>query len=320
MGKLRIGVVGCGHMGTNHARIYQSLASICELAGVYDNDQVRSRQAADAFGTISFESYEALLDAVDAMSIVVPTRYHYEAALIALNHGKHILVEKPFAATMEQGKLLMDAAHSRQLVLQVGHVERFNPAVQMLPGILAGKRIIGLDFKRMGPYDPRVNDVDVVQDLMIHDLDVLRHILPNPVAEMKAAGSSPMSGGLVDYAVATALLEDGIIACFTASRVSVQKTRTLAITTEQAVIKLDYMEKKIELVFGPNKDTAASNPNTYRRESIVEKVFVPSADPLRLELESFLRCVERGETPLADGNDGLQAMKLVEAVRKNLYS
>lgn len=313
-----IGVVGVGSMGASHARVFSSLAHLCTLRGVYDENIAVSRQAALDYRTTAFDLLEDLLAVVDAVSVAVPTSAHYELAKVAIDAGKHILLEKPIAATSAQGRDLVARARANGVVLQVGHIERFNPAVGLLPEILADKRIVALDFHRMSPYSSRIFDADVVSDLMIHDIDILQSLIPGPELRIEAAGTAPYSRLRADYAVATLTYADGVIASLTASRVTEQKIRTLCITTLEAYVELDYLERRI-LVNRATLPNFSGGGASYRQENIVEKVYVPNREPLVAEIESFLQCVRTGNKPLVTGEEGVAALETVERIQSRLY-
>lgn len=314
MEKIKTAVIGAGNMGANHMRVYKALAYMCELTGVYDTDTERCSEIARRYDAEAFGSLDAVWERADAVSIAVPTVDHYDVAAEALAHGIHVLLEKPIAETIGQGEELVRMANKRGLTLQIGHVERFNPAVQVLPEILCGKTIIGLDFKRMSPYDPRIRDVGVVHDLMIHDIDVLRSLLPVGVVDIHAYGSSPRSGGHTDYAAASVMLTGGVIATLTASRVTEQKVRRLTITTDQAYIELDYIDREITVARATQGHFMDGSKPSYRQENIIEKVFVPNQEPLMNEIQSFLRCVEDKTPPVVGGEDGVAALVIANRI------
>lgn len=317
MSKIKVGVIGTGNMGANHVRIYKALPHLCDISGIFDEDAQVCNRVAAQFHVKAFATRKALWDNVDAVSIAVPSTSHFAVAQEALEKGIHVLLEKPIAETVEQGSNLVKTAKEKNRILQVGHVERFNPAILLLPEIVNGKQIIALDFRRLSPYNPRIKDADVVADLMIHDIDVLRFLLPGSIAKIAAVGSSPMSATHADYAVATILLEGGIIASLTASRVTEQKIRTLCITTAESFIELDYIDRRIFITRATHLGFEAVA--SYRQESIIEKVFVPNQEPLMLEIESFLRCVENGSKPFIDGEDGVKALEIVQRVQQCIY-
>lgn len=313
-----VGVVGVGSMGASHTRVLSSLSHLCALGGVYDADGVVSREVAARYRTTSVDRLEDLLAGVDAVSLAVPTSAHYETACQIIDQGKHILIEKPIAATSEQGRDLVARARAKGVVLQVGHVERFNPAVGLLPDILEDKQIVALDFRRMSPYSSRALDTDVVSDLMIHDIDILNSLLPVPKLRVEAAGTAPASGQWADYVVATLCHDGGVIATFTASRVTEQKIRTLCITTLEAYIELDYLERRI-LVSRATHPHFSNSGTSYRQENIIEKVYVPNREPLVAEIEDFLKCIHSGDDPLVTGDDGVAALETVERIQACLY-
>lgn len=313
----RIGIAGVGSIGAKHARVISSLAHLCNFRGVYDLDTTASSQVADRYNTSAVDRFEELLADVDAVVLAVPTSAHYEMACAAIEQGKHILLEKPIAATTAQGRDLVERARVKGVVLQVGHVERFNPAVGVLPQILADKQIVALDFHRMSPYSPRIIDADVVSDLMIHDIDILRSLLPIPLLRVEAAGAAPSSKLRADYVVATLTFEGGIIANLTASRVTEQKIRTLSITTIEAYIELDFLERRI-LINRATHPQFSGGGSAYRQENVIEKVYVPNREPLVAEIESFLQCVRTGDNPVVSGEDGLVALETVERIQSRL--
>lgn len=319
MERFNVGVVGVGQMGANHARIYSSLTHLCNLIGVHDNDAKASQQIAAKYRTTAIASFDELLDQVDAVSVVVPTSAHYEMACKAIERGKHVLLEKPIAATSAEGHELVARARAQGVVLQIGHVERFNPAVTVLPEILANKQIVALEFRRLSPYSPRIFDSDVVSDLMIHDIDVLQSLVPLRPQAVAASGSAPASKVRADYAVATLTYEGGVIANLTASRVTEQKIRMLCITTLEAYIELDYLERRILVTRATIPNFPEDGRSSYRQENIIEKVYVPNHEPLSSELESFLRCIRTGERPLVTGEHGTAALETVERIQTCLY-
>jgi len=318
MENISVGVIGVGSMGASHARVYNSLPHLCTLGGVFDLDRETGRRVAATYNTVAFERVDRLIRAVDAVSIAVPTSAHHELACAAIAEGKHVLLEKPIAKNSEEARDLIARARAQDVTLQVGHIERFNPAVQLLPEILADKQIVGFEFRRLSPYSPRIFDADVVSDLMIHDIDILHSLVPSLPVRIGAAGASPISRGPADYAVATLTFAGGVIAHLTASRVTEQKIRSLGITTLEAYIELDFLERKILIT----RATRADFPDhgaSYRQENVIEKVYVPNHEPLALELESFLQSVRTGDSPIVTGEHALTALELVEAIQSELY-
>jgi len=315
MNKLKVGVIGVGSMGKNHVRSYAALKNICNLIGVYDVDQQLAQEIADSYGVKSFSSLDKLMEEVDAVNIATPTKTHFDIAKKALNNNLHILLEKPITDTIDQAEKLLAEASKKDLTIQVGHIERFNPAIQALPDLLQGEEIIAMDVKRMGPYNPRIADTDVVQDLMIHDIDVVSSITPTSVKEVSSYGSIIKSKNHIDYAVANLLMENDIIATITASRVTNKKVRKLSIITHESYIELDYIQKKIILT---NK--SAFKEGGFSRENELEEVFNESEEPLKMQLSHFVNSVENETRPLINGTDGLEALKLTKKIQKQIYN
>lgn len=315
MNKLKVGVIGVGSMGKNHVRSYAALKNICNLIGVYDTNQQLAQEIADSYGVKSFSSLDKLMEEVDAVNIATPTTTHFDIAKKALNNNLHILLEKPITDTIDQAEKLLAEASKKDLTIQVGHIERFNPAIQALPDLLQGEEIIAMDVKRMGPYNPRIADTDVVQDLMIHDIDVVSSITPTSVKKVSSFGNIIKSEGHIDYAVANLLMENDIIATLTASRVTNKKVRKLSIITHESYIELDYIQKKIILT---NK--SAFKEGGFSRENELEEVFNEAEEPLKMQLSHFVNSVENETRPLINGSDGLEALKLTKEIQKQIYN
>jgi len=317
MEKIKVGVIGVGSMGKNHVRSYAALKHICNFVGIYDIEQARSEEIAKSYGVKSFKSLDDLMEEVDAVNIATPTSTHYVIALEALKKGLHILLEKPITATIEEAQHLLKVAKKRNLIIQVGHIERFNPAIQALPGILKDKEIIALDVQRMGPYDPRINDTDVIQDLMIHDIDVVNSIVPSTINNINAFARQVKSDNHMDYAVANIEMENGVIATLTASRTTHKKVRRLSITTHSSYIELDYIQRKIVVT---HRGGLMPDSLDYQQENEFEEVFNNEEEPLKAQLAHFLSCIENDTKPLISGYDGLEALKLTKLIQKQVYN
>lgn len=303
-------------MGRHHVRAYASLKHLCELVGTYDSNPQRNREIAESYGITPFSSLDELISAVDALSIVTPTTTHFDIAMSALNNGVDILLEKPITNTVNEAKRLLQVAKKKQRILQVGHIERFNPAIMELPGLLQGQKIIALNVQRMGPFDPRVSDTDVVQDLMIHDIDIVRSLISEPIRELHSFGCKVKSRHHLDYAVANMVTDDGVVATLTASRVTNKKVRKLEIITLSAFIELDYIERKISISRRANDNTGGG----YQQENKIEKVFGGEEDPLKAQLIHFVHSVKHNTTPLITGNDGLEALRIAKQIQDQIYT
>src|SRR5215475_11981967 len=304
--RIRVAVAGCGEFGRNHARVYGEIES-AELAGVFDTDPARSVALAQEFGTRSFPSLEALGGSVDAASVAVPTLAHAEVGCRLMELGLDVLVEKPMAKDLADADALLAAARERSRILQVGHVERFNPAVLAVEPILS--RPLFFEVHRLGVFSPRSLDVDVIYDLMIHDLDILLALVGEPVVEVKAVGI-PVLTDKVDIAHARLEFSGGAVANVTASRVSTERVRKVRFFQEHEYISLDYARRDALRVRvnkpGPEPDFG------------FEKLDAPAVEPLRAELEAFLDAVHTRRAPKTDGVSGRASLDLAVRVMESI--
>jgi predicted dehydrogenase len=300
----RVGVIGVGSMGQNHARVYRSLPDV-ELVGVYDADMSRAATIAEEYDTEALELGD-LLDAVDAVSIAVPTQYHYDAARECIDAGVHVLVEKPFVEDPADGRALVDFAADRDVVLQVGHIERFNPAVRTLMEIVEDLDIIAVTTERLGPPLDREIEDSAVMDLMIHDLDIVLALVDDDLVSADAVGAREAR-----YAAATLQFASGVVAELTASRVTQEKVRRLTISAEEARVKVDYIDQTIEIHRQSAPEYVKGDGDVrYRHENVVERVTVDRGEPLRNELTAFVEAARTGAEPVVSGEDGLRVLEL----------
>jgi predicted dehydrogenase len=290
MGK--IAVVGVGHLGKQHARLYAELG---HLAGVVDILEPRAQEIAAQYNTTPYTDYRQLFGKVDAVSIAVPTVNHAGIGIEFLEHGIDVLIEKPIASTPEQAKALIDAASRNKRVLQVGHVERFNPVV--MAAREAATKPQFFEIHRLAAFSPRSLDIDVVLDLMIHDIDIVLSLVPAPVREVRAVGI-PVLSSKADIANARVEFEDGCVANFTASRVSFEKTRKLRFFQPHDYISVDFASQTGTMV-------------SLRMGRVIERKLEPvNQEPLKLELMSFVDAVRKRGSPVVTGDDGLRALEL----------
>jgi predicted dehydrogenase len=307
-GAPRVGVVGAGGLGVHHVRILRDLAGD-RFGGFVDENPARAREVAESLGVQSHSTLEALLDVVDAVSIVVPTPSHHAVASAALRHGKHVFVEKPFTVTLEEADELIALADSRGVVLQVGHVERFNRAVRAAMPFVDSPRFIESD--RLAPFNPRGSEVAVVLDLMSHDLDLVHTLVHTRVVDVQAMGM-PVLTPQVDIANARLTFADGAVANITASRVSRERLRKLRIFQRSGYLSLDLAAGtgeyfRLRSDFDPLQ--LARAPRAL--EDFVERVPLdaPEGEPLLLELSQFLGAVAGHNAIAVTGAEGREALE-----------
>ncbi len=306
--RLAVGVIGVGSMGQHHARVYHELPTV-DLVGVADVDAQQATETAEQYGTTPM-SVDSLLSVADAVSIVVPTAYHYEMGMAAIEAGVDLLIEKPIADDPATGRELLTAADEAGLTLQVGHVERFNPAVRTLSEIATDLDVIALDCQRLGPPTRREIGDGVAMDLMIHDADILLSLVDSPVADIYAAETAADQ-----YVAATVEFENGVVATLTASRVTQQKVRTLSVTAEECRVNVDYMAQSVQINRHSLPEYIESDGDVrYRHENVIERPTVENGEPLKKELASFAETVRTGGEPVVSAADGIRALEFVRRV------
>ncbi|WP_255193660.1 Gfo/Idh/MocA family protein [Natronobeatus ordinarius] len=306
-----VGVIGVGTMGNHHARVYDALPT-ANLVGVSDVDERRARRVAQKYET-SPMAFDRLLRSVDAVSVAVPTAHHYDVTTACLDAGVAPLVEKPIASDLEEGRRLRAAAARADVPVQVGHVERFNPAVTTLEEIVSDLSIVSVAAERLGPPPDRRIDDSAVLDLMIHDIDVVCSLLGETPETIESAG-------VRDNRYASALLsfDSGRVASLTASRLTQRKVRRLRLTARQCLVELDYTDQSIEIHRRSYPEYVERNGDVrYRHESIVERPQVSNDEPLRRQLESFLEAVATNDTPAVTIDDGVAALEIAHAIDEN---
>lgn len=308
---LAVGVVGVGSMGNHHARALSELSEV-ELVGVTDADMSRAREVAAKWETDA-RSLESLLEIADAVSIATPTAYHADIAWTALGNDVHVLVEKPFVEDPDEGRLLVNRANDRNLVLQVGHIERFNPAVTVLDDILEETEIVAIDARRLGPPLDRTVDNSVVLDLMIHDIDMVLSLVDEEIESVSttsAAGFPHVSANLQ--------FADGPMASLTASRITHRRVRELTVTTPDFLLSVDYFSRSVKIYRQSLPEYLETDGELrYRNESVVEQPVIADGEPLKNELESFVESIQTDSPPVVDGEDGLRALELALRIEES---
>lgn len=303
--KIKTAVVGVGHMGKEHARIY-SLLENSELVGVYDIDSDVARRVAQQYNKKHFSSLDDLIETAEAVTIATPTESHLDVASRCIRKGKHVLVEKPLANDTQEAMRLVHMAEEAQVILQVGHIERFNPVLQALEERLTHPRFI--EAHRLSPYPGRSTDIGVVLDLMIHDLEIILHLVKSPIQSIDAVGIPVLSKG-EDIANARIRFENGCVANLTTSRISPEKMRKIRVFQEDAYLSLDYQNQSGEIY------------RKIRSQITREAIPVIKEEPLRRQLESFLECVGTRTAPVVSGIHASQALRvavqILEEIAKN---
>ena len=291
---VKVAVIGVGHLGKQHARLYAELEGV-ELVAVVDILESRAREIARLYKTAALTDYHDLVGKIDAVSLAVPTTDHARIGVELLEHGLDVLVEKPIASTVEEAQSLMGAASRNNRILQVGHVERFNPVVALAREAATKPQFF--EIHRLAAFSPRSLDIDVVLDLMIHDIDIVLSLVPAPVREVRAVGI-PVLSPKADIANARVEFEDGCVANFTASRVSFEKTRKLRFFQPHDYISVDYASQTGTMV-------------SLRMGKVLERKLQPAnQEPLKVELAAFVECVQNRRKPAVPGEDGLRALEL----------
>jgi predicted dehydrogenase len=307
--RLRAAVVGVGHLGRLHAEKYAALPD-AELVAVVDRDRERARAVATALGVPVLPDHRALVGAVDCASVAVPTRDHAAVTADLLRGGIDVLVEKPLAATAAEGRALLAIAETSGRILQVGHLERFNPALRAAAAVITRPRF--LECHRLAPFVERGTDVDVIRDLMIHDLDVIQSFVPAEVAAIESVGV-PVLTGAVDIANARLRFADGCIANVTASRVSLKRERKLRIFQADAYVAVDYDQRTVRIC----RRVAAATPDGLPT-IVASEHDAGEGDPLRDEIAAFVLAVATRAAPLVGGREGLRALELAERIAASL--
>jgi predicted dehydrogenase len=323
MANLKVGIIGTGHLGRLHTKLFKEVNN-CELVGIYDKDMERANSCGKELNVNIFRHMEDLLKSVDAVSIVATTSAHYEIAKISLEAGKHIFIEKPITATIEQAEDLVFLSDQKNLNLQVGHIERFNPALLSLEKYHLNPRFIETD--RLAQFNPRGTDVAVVLDLMIHDIDIILSLVKSDVKKVNASGVAVVSSN-IDIANARLEFENGSVANVTASRISQKKMRKMRIFQKDTYISLDFTTGASEVYRLASIDEKLKEPfisfgeigiGEKKKLVVYEQPELKEVNALQYELQLFVDSVLRKEKPVVTGADGLKALKVAEIIIREI--
>lgn len=317
--RTRVGVIGTGHLGKIHTKLFKEIEN-CEFVGVYDKDVSVAKSVGEEFKVKWFDSLPKLFDEVDSVDIVATTSAHYELVKEAFGAGKHVFVEKPITAHIWEAEELIKIADEKKLTLQVGHIERFNPALISLEKYHLNPLFIQTD--RLAQFNPRGTDVAVVLDLMIHDIDIILSLVKSEVKNVSASGVAVVSDNL-DIANARIEFENGAVANVTASRISQKKMRKMRMFQRDAYISLDFQTGVSEVFRLVPPDKLPTNSymafgemgvGDKRRTVVYEQPEFKEVNALKLELEYFVEAVAKGERPVVSGKDGLKALRIAEMI------
>jgi predicted dehydrogenase len=325
MSKLRVGVIGVGHLGSLHAKMYSEIPEV-QLAGVVDTDRTRAASVAAQCGTREFTSLDELLAQVDAVSIATPTSTHCAIGTMVIERGKHALIEKPLAGTVREAEQLVELSRRKHVVLQVGHIERFNPALLAIEKYNLDPMFV--ESHRLAQFNPRGTDVAVVLDLMIHDIDIILSLVRSPVESIVANGVAVISDH-VDIANARLQFANGCVANVTASRISQKKMRKMRLFQRDAYISLDFSEGLAEVYrlvdggddaggVGVTLGTIAAGSRS--RSITYEQPEVKDINALKYELERFVSSALTGIEPVVTGEDGLRAIRIAHEILEKIQS
>jgi predicted dehydrogenase len=311
MKKIKCAVIGTGYLGRFHAQKYQ-LTSKAELVGICDSNVAVAEAVANELNVPAFFDYKDLFNQVEAVSIAATTKMHYDLAKEFLNEGIHVLIEKPITETVAQADQLIQLATKNKLKLQVGHLERFNSARLALDDYLTTPLFI--ESERLAPFNPRGTDVNVILDLMIHDIDIIQNIVKSPILSIEAQGT-PVLTSSIDIANARITFANHCVANVTASRISFKTERKTRIFQEDSYISIDYHKKQLALFKKGNGEMFPGIP-----EITSQQKEYPSGDALLEEIKAFLDCIEQDTTPLVTGEEGKYALETAEKITALIHS
>jgi len=323
--KIKIGLVGVGRFGENHCKILNALNGV-DFQGIYDISPARNHGISEKYKLRAFANLDKLLDKVQALVVAVPTKHHFETASQALNNGTHVFLEKPMTATLREAKALVRLSEKRNLILQVGHIERFNPAFCAFEAQHPNPVLI--NCQRLSPFEARCTDVSVILDLMIHDLDIVLNIVKSEVVQTEASGYSECNNE-IDFARSEIRFANGTVAIFTASRIANNKFRKMHCLQKDRWYAIDYLQKTLktmslqkhglslsQFMTKDNKDNFSFEHN---KNFEMNDIPVVPFNSLEKELTSFVQAIISEEKPIVNAHDGLQVLKVVDEIEKQVH-
>ena len=319
---IKVAVIGLGHLGKHHVNHFTKING-AKLVGVYDINPKTSEKISKQYNTIPFKSVSELIEKVDAVSIVTPTGKHRTIAEKCIEKGKHVFIEKPITETVEEADILINLANEKNKIIQVGHIERLNPALMPLSNHDLNPKFV--EVQRLAPYMERGSDIPVVLDLMIHDIDLVLSIISSPVKHIESTGVSIMTSS-VDIANARISFENGATANLTSSRVAKDRVRKLKIFQQDLYITVDFLIGLTEIYKAMDADqkdpsaimTAPLESNGKNRQIFYEKPIIPKTDALKMELENFIKSIKGEESPIVDGLAGRNALKIAIEIQNKI--
>ena len=317
MQTLKVGVIGTGHMGRNHVRNLSEEKRF-DFVGIYDVDGERAKAVAEKYDTEAFKAIDELLDSVDAVIIAAPSSLHKDIALKAADHSVHALVEKPLATTSEDAEAIVWAFQEKNLKLAVGHVERFNPVFRELQKLVKLEKLFYIEANRYSPFSGsgRITDTSVVEDLMIHDVDLVCALMGEQKVTSIHGRGEAIKSGQTDFATCLMDFDGKAHAVVNASRISQNKERIITVHTADSCICADLLAKTLNIYKSTNLTVDLSRDNSYVQDGLVQKVYVPIEEPLRAELVAFYDSVVSDAPIVVDGNAGINAIKICEEVAR----
>jgi predicted dehydrogenase len=326
MNKTKVGIIGVGHLGRLHAGLYKEINN-AEIVGIFDSDQQKATSVGSDLKVKAYERVDDLLEKSDAVNIVTPTTTHFNVAKVALEHDCHVFLEKPITRTEQEAEILIRIADEHQKIIQVGHIERFNPAILALSDVHL--KPLFIESHRLAPFNPRGTDVAVILDLMIHDLDLILSLVKSKPGHIEASGVGVVSGS-IDIANARIQFENGCVANVTASRISAKKMRKMRIFQQNAYISVDFVEGLSEIYYTEGDDHLNFQDGTLafslgqidadsgKQEIRYNKLQRSGVNPLEYELSAFLDSIQNHTQPVVTGRDGLMALNLANRVLEKI--